>query len=342
MLDAQSADLLATLERMTKSWTASNALNDITGFRAYAAEVFTTFAGRERDETAFVSEDISIGTDEAARPARLYRPAIKAAVRPAAPLPVVVFFHGGGWMLGDIDSYHGLVASLAVLSQSVFISVDYRLAPEHKFPAGLQDAIMATAWVADHAKALGIDANRLAVMGDSAGGNLAAAVTQHRIRYGGSPTGGSPIRAQYLLYPVLDAVSPHSHFPSRLALGDGNFFLTRDAIENSVTQYLGAGQSAADPRISPLLAKNLAGLMPTFVMVGSYDPLLDEANAYVRRLQVAGVESTLHIVEGGIHAFLSFGVLDLSQTARRVLADHIRRTFALPSTLYLASQGRDV
>ncbi len=317
-LEPQTAALLATLARMTGEWTAKNPHSNITGFRNYAADVFATFAGRARDETAFTFEEINIGSGQAVRGARLYRPALVLV----DPPPVVVFFHGGGWMLGDLDSYHGLTASLSVLSQSVFISVDYRLAPEHLFPAGLEDAIMATQWVVDNASQLKLDGNRMAVMGDSAGGNLAAAVAQHDAQ---QPL--PLIRAQYLLYPVLDVASPHSDFPSRIAFGAGNYFLTREAIANSAMVYLPLGESPADPRVSPLLASEVSGLAPCVVMVGSLDPLLDESKNYAARLQASGVETTLHIVEGGIHAFVSFGVLDLAQAARRGLASHIRHTF---------------
>ncbi len=315
MLDPQTRALLDQLGVMTLAWMRGHAMDDIAAMRAYASDIFAEFAGAERDLTAFTREDIRTGPPSESRPARLYRPPGEAIA------PVVMFFHGGGWALGGLDDYEGLVGSLCALSGAAFVSVDYRLAPEHPFPAGLADAVAATVWVARHADALGVDADRLAVMGDSAGGNLAAVVARDALA-----RGGPPIVAQYLLYPVLDVATPDATFPSRAAFGNGDLFLTREAIAQSAARYLAPGQPADDPRVSPLLAASMAGLPPALVLCGSLDPLLDESVRYAARLRAAGVPTDLEVIDGGIHAFLSFGTLDLAQAARRTLADHVRRT----------------
>jgi len=317
MLDRQTAVLLAELDRMTQAWIATGADGSVSGSRAFAAEIFRAFAGADRDETDCDVEPISIAGGIGPRPARLYRPRGVGA----AQTPVVVFFHGGGWVLGDLDSYDGLIRSLSVLSGAAFVSVDYRLAPEHPFPAGLDDAFAAIRWTAEHAHKFGADPGRLAVMGDSAGGNLAAVACQLALL-----AGGPAIAAQYLIYPMIDVSRPHAAYPSRDAYGDGDYFLTRAAIDGTLGWYLAREGAADDPRVSPLLAPDLAGMPPTTIIVAGHDPLRDEARAYFDRLCSAGVEAAWRAFDSTIHGFVSFGVLDVAQTARRELAAAIRRT----------------
>ena len=316
MLDRQTAGLLAELDRMTQAWIATGPDGSVSGSRAFAAEIFRAFAGADRDETDCDVEVVAIAGGIGPRPARLYRPR-----GGAAPTPVVVFFHGGGWVLGDLDSYDGLIRSLCVLSGAAFVSVDYRLAPEHPFPAGLDDALAATRWTAEHAHLLGADPGRLAVMGDSAGGNLAAVASQQA-----SLAGGPAIAAQYLIYPMIDVSRPHAAYPSRDAYGGGDYFLTRAAIDGTLGWYLAHEGAADDPRVSPLLAPDLAGLPPTTIIVAGHDPLRDEARAYFDRLCGAGVDATYRAFDSTIHGFVSFGVLDVAQSARRELAAAIRHT----------------
>jgi acetyl esterase len=315
MPDPQTRELLDRLGDMTRSWARDHASADIGALRAYASDIFAAFAGPERDLTAFTRRDIRTGPPSTSRPARLYRP-----LGDGIP-PIIMFFHGGGWALGGLDEYDGLVGSLCALSGAALVSVDYRLAPEHPFPAGLDDAVAATEWVARHADALGVDADRLAVMGDSAGGNLAGVIAHEALA-----RGGPLIVAQYLLYPVLDVATPDDAFPSRMAFGNGDLFLTRGAIAQSAERYLIPGQRADDARVSPLLAGSLAGLPPALILCGSHDPLLDESVRYAERLSAAGVSTQLEVIDGGVHAFLSFGTLDLAQRGRRIVADHVRRT----------------
>ena len=181
--------------------------------------------------------------------------------------------------------------------------------------------IEAIRWVSDNATSLTVDPTRLAVMGDSAGGNLAACACQ-QIVADGSPT----ISAQYLIYPVIDTGADHQAYPSRIAFGDGDYLLTRDAIDATRAWYLSAGEATKDPRITPSLATDLSKLPHSFVLTAGYDPLRDEGRGYADRLSAAGVDTRYRCFESTIHAFLSFGVLDVAQAARRAIADDIRRT----------------
>lgn len=315
MLDPQTSELLTNLATMTQDWAARQTGNDILSARTFAAHIFKRFAGESRDEPGGFCTNILVAGAIEMRPARLYRPPDGGDKL----LPAVIFLHGGGWALGDLDSYDGLMLSLCMLSGAVFISVDYRLAPEHPFPAGLDDALAATRWIAAHAIELGIDGERLAVMGDSAGGNLAAVVAQQSLLHG-SPQ----LAAQYLIYPVIDVSQPHTSYLSRITNGDGDHFLTRAAIDLTLAWYIGTEGQPDDPKISPICARQLAGLPPAYILAAGHDPLRDEAKAYFDRLRDAGVESTFHCFDSTIHAFLSFGVLDVAQRARRELASAIR------------------
>ncbi len=317
MVDAQTASLLAELAGMAEVQMAGQRFGAISDARAYSASIFKAFAGPDDHAGAVLVTDITVGGAEGMRPARCYRP---ASVGPL-PLPVVLFFHGGGWVLGDLDSYDGLMRSLTALSGAQFISVDYRLAPEHPFPAGLEDVIEAIRWVSDNATSLTVDPTRLAVMGDSAGGNLAACACQQIVA-----DGSRTISAQYLIYPVIDTGADHQAYPSRIAFGDGDYLLTRDAIDATRAWYLSAGEATKDPRITPSLATDLSKLPHSFVLTAGHDPLRDEGRAYADRLSAAGVDTRYRCFESTIHAFLSFGVLDVAQTARRAIADDIRRT----------------
>lgn len=322
MLDPQTKALLAELATMTQTLVTSERFGEIGTSRAYSAAVFKAFAGPDDQRGQVNVDTIEVGGAAGMRPARSYRP----IGTKGQTLPVVVFFHGGGWVLGDLDSYDGLMRSLAGLSGAQFVSVDYRLAPEHPFPAGLDDALAATRWVAAHSCTLGIDPARLAVMGDSAGGNLAACVCQQAVA-----AGAPPIAAQYLIYPVIDPSAQHDSYPSRIAFGDGDHLLTRDAIDATRDWYLAGNESPSDPRISPLFGANLSALPHSLILTASHDPLRDEGRAYADRLRAAGVDTRYSCFEGTIHAFLSFGVLDVAHEARGKIADDIRRTLKMRS-----------
>ena len=212
--------------------------------------------------------------------------------------PLIVFFHGGGWVLCDLDSHDSVCRDLCADAEAVVVSVDYRLAPEHKFPAAPDDCVAATRWAAAHAKEIGADGSRIVVAGDSAGGNLAAAVAL-RLR----DEGGPPLAGQLLIYPVTD--SPYNDKPSLLENADA-FGLTRRAMHWFWDHYV--TESHRDhPHAAPLLAKDLRGLPPALVIAAECDPLRDEAAQYADRLRAAGVPTVYTLYGGMIHGFYSFG-----------------------------------
>jgi acetyl esterase len=209
-------------------------------------------------------------------------------------LPGLVFFHGGGWVAGDLDTHDGLCRRLAAASGYRVLALDYRLAPEHPFPAAVEDCLAATRWVGEHARALGVDPDRLAVGGDSAGGGLAAVVCQ-ALRDEDAPK----IALQVLICPILDLDGAS---PSRQAFGDG-FFVNRATIERDVDDYCPPGVDRRDPRVSPLAAARLEGLPPAIIHTAEYDPFRDEATAYAARLRAAGVSTLETQHPGMIHYF---------------------------------------
>jgi acetyl esterase len=226
---------------------------------------------------------------------RLYRP---IGTDTAATLPGLVFFHGGGWVIGGLETHDPLCRHLANASGCAVVAVEYRLAPEHKFPAAVEDAWRATCWVAAAAASLGIDSGRLAVGGDSAGGNLAA-VTSLLAR----DRGGPALAYQLLLYPPLDCAGSHA---SHRRFGEG-YLLTQATMRWFAAQYLRGPEDAANWCASPLQAADLAGLPPAFVLSAGFDPLRDEAIAYARRLRRDGVDVQHHHRPDQPHGFLLMG-----------------------------------
>ena len=318
MLDPQSRALLQALNAMMREMSIGDPADPAGTARIQAAAIFKALAGPSPHAGGVIVREITVAGGAGDRPARLYRPQEVAEV----PATLVVFFHGGGWCVGDLESYDGLMRALCALSGAVFVSLDYRLAPEHGFPAGLEDALAATRWAADQARGLGCDPDRLVVMGDSAGGNLAAVVAQI------SKAEGPRLAAQYLLYPVIDGSRPHAAYPSRMAFGNGDLFLSRDAIAGTLAWYLAAGGGTAeDSKVSPINAADLAGLAPAFILVAAFDPLRDEGLAYAEHLRAAGVPVTTDTAEGTIHGFLTFGDLDACHAARRRIAQDLRLRF---------------
>ena len=251
---------------------------------------------------------------------RLYRP---RGAADAGPLPALVYFHGGGWTIGDLDTHDVVCRVLADLARCAVASVDYRLAPEHKFPAAVDDAVAATRWVAREAGRLGIDARRIAVGGDSAGGNLAAVVALIA-RDEDDP----PLAMQTLIYPATDMAADTA---SHLRYGDGHL-LTRDAILWFRGNYLRDGADEADWRASPLRAADLARLPPAYVITAGFDPLVDEGRAYADRLRAAGVPVTYECFEGMIHGFVTMGgVIAAAHHALARCAQGLRAVFARPA-----------
>jgi len=235
----------------------------------------------------------------------------------AREAPGFIFFHGGGMVAGGIDTHDRVAAALAEATGCRLISVDYRLAPEHKFPAAIEDAIAATEYVSREAAALGIDATKLVVGGDSAGATLAAVVCQHALR-----NGGPSIAAQCLICPVLDFEDTS---PSRQAFAE-NHLIDRATLEADLADYLPEGADPTDPRISPLRALNLAGLPAAIIHTAEFDPMRDEGNAYARKLVAAGVAVEHVCHDGMIHNFHAFGaVLPQARMVLSQIGEQVRR-----------------
>jgi acetyl esterase len=261
---------------------------------------YRTFTVELRDPTtmADVGEvtDITVDGGDGPRPARLYRP----ADADAGSLPTLAFFHGGGFILGDLDTHEAQARRLCRELGALVVSVDYRLAPEHPAPAAFEDCLAATGWLAHHAESLGGDPARLIVGGDSAGGNLAATVAQ-ACRDGRGPD----LAAQLLIYPVTDMTDPDGKVHrSRHENGEG-YFLTQEEMRWFEESYLG-DRDPEDPVHSPLYGE-LAGLPPAVVVTAEFDPLRDEGEAYARAMRAAGVPVEQYRFDGLIHGFFDMG-----------------------------------
>lgn len=247
-------------------------------------------------------------------PYRLYAPADDVTEL----MPGFVFFHGGGMVGGSIESHDLVAAALAQVTGCRLVSVGYRLAPEHKYPAAVEDAIAATQWVSEHAPSLGIDAARLVVGGDSAGATLAAVICQEALR-----SGGPAIAAQCLICPVLDFEETS---PSREEFAE-NHLLDMATLEADLALYLPEGVERGDPRVSPLRAVKFAGLPAAIIHTAEFDPMRDEGNAYAAKLVAAGVavEHTCH--DGMIHNFQAMGaILPQGRLVLHQIGEQVRRT----------------
>ena len=247
-------------------------------------------------------------------PIRIYSQATEAA------LPVVVYLHGGGWTIGDIDNYDQVCRKLAIASGLTVVSVDYRLAPEYTFPCAVEDAYAVTRWIAEHSDELGVDGSRLAVAGDSAGGNLAA-VTSILARDRGAPT----IAFQVLIYPVIDGTMS---FPSYKENAEG-YLLSADDMAWFYEQYVGPDVDRKDPLLSPLYAPDLTGLPAALVITAEYDPLRDEGEAYADALQQAGVSARASRYDGLVHGFFPLdGVIPAATGAMDEAAAALKNALA--------------
>jgi len=234
-------------------------------------------------------------------------------------LPTLIFFHGGGFVLGDLDTHDGLCRILANEAGARVIAVDYRLAPEHKFPAAVEDALAALAWVEANASKLGVDANRLAVGGESAGGALAAILAQ-----AASEKKKPKLDFQLLMFPVLQV---GGETVSLREFAEG-YFLERATLEWFYDCYLPADAGKSDPRISPLLAKDFTGLPPAYMMLGGYDPLHDEGTQYAEKLRAAGVAVTVADYPDMVHTFIYFeGMLPQAHEALVAAAAAMKAAF---------------
>jgi acetyl esterase len=267
-------------------------------------------------------ENRTIPVAGAELPVRIYTPA------ESGPLPILVYFHGGGWVIGDLDTHDGICRTLANGAGCLVVAVDYRLAPEHRFPTAAEDCYAATVWVAEHAGQLGGDPARIAVGGDSAGGQLTAVVTlMARDR------GGPRLVHQVMVYPVTDHGCETASYRD---FADG-YLLNRELMTYFWNQYLADEADGRSPHASPLRAPDLAGLPPALVITAEYDPLRDEGEAYAARLREAGVPVTLSRYDGMFHAFFVMAtVLDQCRAAREEVAAALRAAFAAESAPLLA------
>ena len=247
-------------------------------------------------------------------PLRLYRPLGSAA---DAALPVLVYYHGGGWVIGDLDTHDTLCRELANGAHCCVVAVDYRMSPEQRFPVAVDDCVAATYWVRREAASLGIDAARLAVGGDSAGGNLAAVVA-----IVARDAGDLPIAYQLLIYPATDQ---RRGTPSHTSNGQG-YLLTTDTMKYFHDHYLPDVARDLDWRASPLLHAELSKLPPALVLTAGYDPLRDEGMQYAERLTEAGSQATYVCFERQIHGFITMGrVLDEANSAVALCVAELRR-----------------
>ncbi len=252
-------------------------------------------------------------------PLRLYRPRAPAGTRSdaSAASPVLVYFHGGGWTIGDLDTHDVLCRELANASQSAVVAVDYRMGPEDRFPAAAEDCLAATYWVRRHAASLGLDWARLAIGGDSAGGNLAAVVAIMA-----RDAGDLPIAWQLLIYPATDQRRGHASHTSN---GEG-YLLTRETIAYYHDNYIDDPRHDLDWRASPLLHPDLSRLPPALVLTAGYDPLRDEGLEYADALVAAGNRATYVCFERQIHGFITMAkVIDEADAAVTLCAAELRR-----------------
>ena len=252
---------------------------------------------------------------------RIYRP-LGAGATPTkgGELPALVYYHGGGWTIGDLDTHDVLCRELCNGSGAVVVAVDYRMGPEHRFPAAVDDALAATAWVRRQANELGVDASRIAVGGDSAGGNLAAVVA-----IAARDSGDLPIAYQLLIYPATDQRRGH---PSHTTNGSG-YLLTSESISYYHDHYIADAAHDLDWRASPLLHPDLSRLPPALVLTAGFDPLRDEGFEYANRLVAAGNRATYVCFERQINGFITMGkVIDEANAAVTLCAGELARGLA--------------
>jgi acetyl esterase len=286
-LDPEVQILVRLLDRGGGQSAPIESVDQARADRARQARVFEG----ERFAVARVEDLVLPGTAGETLRARLYVPSTGAATP-----PLIVYLHGGGWVVCDLDTHDNTCRFIAQEAGALVLSIEYRLAPEHRFPAAVDDSFIAFRYACENARELGADPAAVAVAGDSAGGTLAAVVSQLAVADGG------PVPAFALcIYPVTDLSSKHASY--RL-FGEG-YVLTEDDMDWYRTRYLPDDTAALDPRASPLLADDLSGLPPTYVVTAGFDPLRDEGEAYACRLREAGVPVALRRFPGLIHGFVN-------------------------------------
>ena len=312
MVDPQTAGLLQLIAN--SGMPGVHELSPVEARKWYLERRF--FSQPEPPEVA-EARDLDAEGPAGPVPLRLYRP---LGSQPGTVLPALIYVHGGGFVIGNRDTHDVLCRQLANASGCAVVSVDYRLAPEAPFPAAVEDSMAATRWIHANAASLGVDPGRLAIGGDSAGGNLAAVVSILA-----RDAGGPPLRCQLLIYPGVDLESDR---PSHAANGQG-YMLTRNSIDYFHNHYIQDRAHHADWRASPMLCENLANLPPALVLTAGFDPLRDDGLAYAQRLSEAGNRVSYICFDRQIHGFITMGrVIDEANTAVHICADAVRRALA--------------
>lgn len=282
---------------------------------AAAREQMETLVEMREGEAVDDVQNIDIAGPEGPLPVRLYRP------DSTGPHPVLVFYHGGGFVVGSLDTHDALARGLTNAADCAVFSVDYRLAPEHPFPAAVEDAFAAVEWVAEHGETIGLDPDRIAVGGDSAGGNLAAATTL-TVR----DRGGPPLTHQVLIYPAVSSPVLGA-FDSYEENAEG-YFLERREMEWFLDQYLAAETDVRNEYFAPLLARDLSDVPTATVVTAGFDPIRDEGMAYVDRLEDAGVAVEHHHYEDMIHGFASMlGAVDAAGDVVDTIGTELQSSF---------------
>ena len=307
MLDPQAQALMQLM--IDKGVPPVNSMTPVEARASYRSR--RTFTQPDAPEV-FKVEDKVVSYEGVNVPVRVYHP---HAAQSQAALPGLVYLHGGGWTVGDLDTHDVLCRSLCLQADIVVVSVDYRMGPEHKFPAAYDDTVAAFNWTVAHAASLGIDASRIAIGGDSAGGNLSAAACLGLRGQAVQPA------FQLLIYPATimwqDTASYHAN-------GKG-YMLTQESIAYYTENYLCNREDAKDWRASPQLAESHAGLAPAFVMTAGFDPLRDEGLMYANALSKAGVSAQYICFERQIHGFITMGrVMQEANTAVSLCASVLR------------------
>ena len=302
------------IQAMLDALAALNAPSMAEGSPERARESFRFMTVDMRRPEAVVpvkeTEDVVIRADDGDLRARIYRPDTTES-----PVPTVVFAHGGGFVIGDLETHDNQCRAVCAGSDAVVVSVDYRLAPEAPWPAAVHDTHAAVLWAVDHIDELGGDADRLAIAGDSAGGNISAVVALL------CRETGPPLWAQLLVYPVTDFTEDAPH-QSRVDNAEG-YFLTAEEMVWFRDHYAGGVPDVGDPMLSPLRADDLSGLPPTVLVTAEYDPLRDEGEAYADALRAAGVDVDAKRYDGMVHGFFDMG--SFSAGAAAATTDAIQR-----------------
>ena len=312
MIDRQCANLLENAQSILAEILVSES-DPVAIGRKYTVELMETFLGARANGVE--TRDFRILTGYREIPARFYRGSRAAADSKGK---LVLFFHGGGWSVGDIDSYDGFVRRLCAETGAHYLSVDFRRAPEHKFPAAHEDCYQAALWAFENCEALGIDPARIGAMGDSAGAALATAVSWQIARQT-----NYCVNSLYLLYPFLDLRDDHEAYASRISFGDGNYLVGRAGLSAAKQWYLKEDTPTEDPLVSPIFIPDLESLPTTTIITTGHDPNLDEGKLFAEKLKQSGVRVSATHFASAFHGFMPFGVLDVAGDSVQTLAKAI-------------------